>query len=589
MFEIIEDFSRDFLRRALQALVRHPAMVILGLATAGVFSGHIAGLGGEESFIWWLLMASLVGVSTLTLAALEGLGAIKRGARSGLTALFVLLACLYATWLHDSASIAEGWRYGMLVVALLAALSAAPLAARHSATPAEARFWRFNSRLAGRATLCVVYLGLLFIGLLLGLVATASLFGIMLDDKWVGHIFVWVFFGIGPWMLMAGYEEVVDVDRPISEVAVGRMAKLGAFLILPLISLYLLINYGYSLRVVFTDFAPSNVISPLVLGAGLLGFAGLYLVEPLRHRSDYELLSRIFQCFPVALLVVLPLSAWAVFERIDQYGWTEFRYVRLLVIACFGILCIHGGIRLMRRQTMNLSAIPLVVGAGFLLASMGPWGAIETARTSQIKRTKRLAAEAGALNPGATIDVSRLESASAEQKQELRRATDYLLDHHGEAALAHVAVEDGSGLRVALNRALSREDIPERTIHLNSAGEVPIDHRGTLLSFSHSRSHWSQSASSSRPRSTKITKITIDDEHVVFDGEEGRWRASMEELIALGEQEPPEGLIPVGLRSTPLLDEHDRRIGSLLVDRIRLVLEGRQGRVESIEGYILLE
>ncbi|MBA2662671.1 MAG: hypothetical protein H0U74_10280 [Bradymonadaceae bacterium] len=61
-----------------------------------------------------------------------------------------------------------------------------PVAASHSGVPTDERFWRFNARILARGLTCLVYAGLMYIGLALGLVAVDALLDTKLNDWYDG-------------------------------------------------------------------------------------------------------------------------------------------------------------------------------------------------------------------------------------------------------------------------------------------------------------------------------------------------------------------------------------------------------------------
>ena len=150
---------------------------------------------------------------------------------------------------------------------------------------------------------------------------------------------------------------------------VRRVAGLAAtFFAAPLAVGYTAILYAYAVRVAVTGEVPKNLLSPLVIGAGALWLLLAFLIEPIRGDADAErpgqerdeaestaakapaeapgstALTRLARWLP-QLSSPCSLGIWAVVVRIQQYGWTEFRYVRLAVLAALVVLAAAGTAR----------------------------------------------------------------------------------------------------------------------------------------------------------------------------------------------------------------------------------------------------
>jgi len=433
------------------------------------------------------------------------------------------------------------------------------------------------------------------------LLALDALFSGIVDERWYLHIGGWLFFVGGPWMVVAASRDIVDFDRPIDDAAITWIARIGSYLLVPLLALYLVITYAYAVRIVVTDFAPSNLVSPLVLGAGLLGFLGMYLVEPLRDGDDYGLLSRLFQFFPVALLAVLPLSVWAVVERVAQYGWTEFRYVRLLAIVLFALLCVYSGAQLIRRKAMALSVIPIVFGLGAMLASMGPWSMVDVSRASQLERMEAVLAEADIWQADDTVDIDGIYALDSDQQVEIGELTFYLRRHHGPETLVDWMPDD-------FDESLDGMLVMEQYRH----SWYPRDDDGSAVHYVelYSEAHWRLEAGgtmreiSYRQFEGRVSdeielgydnpsQLRISERDLTIFGEHPTWTVDIGELVQLAEearQTPQRSMtIPVELRTIDVLDVSGDTAGSILVEGFNSSFDAQgEMSVEWLDGYLLL-
>ena len=384
--------SRTLRAYALDARVAAtsaPVEVALGLLLAITLSAEVRSGAFKEDH-WVRLAASAVLAFPLVFSAsvLRARGVISSAARWAATA-GVLAACAAfgLLWL-DAERSAHGWRWFMLVDAaalVLGITSGIPWRGRD-----RRRSWAFVWRLAERLVGVALYSVALY-GILAGaFAAVVNLF----DLKQPQHLFTdlagAVFFGVAPWIFVGGIHRLIAPPDGVP-VAVGR---LGRWLYAPVLVIYLTILYAYALKVLATGELPKNLVSPLVIAAGMIGFVGAVLLEPVHGDDEHRGLSLLIRWMPALLLPLLPLAFWAVLERLGQYGWTEFRYLRVVILGVLSVLAVLGTVSLARRGPPLMSTIPAVLATALLLAAIGPWGALAVSKRDQTARLRAALAEA---------------------------------------------------------------------------------------------------------------------------------------------------------------------------------------------------
>jgi len=222
----------------------------------------------------------------------------------------------------------------------------------------------------------------LFAGLALALAAVDTLFELELEGEIYGHVFGWIHIVLVPWVVFGGLDDYVRPAEGPDAVA-SAVQRLTAFLVPPLLALYFLILYAYMVRIAFTGEIPKNLVSPMVLAAGALTALSLLLFDPQPGRAGFE---RALRLTPALLLPLAPLGAWALLIRIEQYGWTEFRALRLILLAAFTGLALGATVQLLRRRAFALHVLPVALAVIMLLSVIGPWGVLPLSRRSQQAR-----------------------------------------------------------------------------------------------------------------------------------------------------------------------------------------------------------
>jgi hypothetical protein len=234
------------------------------------------------------------------------------------------------------------------------------------------------------------------------------------------------------------------------------------------VMVYLTILYAYGVKVLATQELPKNLVSPLVLAAGLLGMAGAILLEPLHADHEQRGLSLLVRWVPALLLPLLPFAFLAILMRQGQYGWTEFRYLRLAGTVLLAVVAVLGTVWAARKKMPPLASVPGILALGLLLVSVGPWSAQAVSRRDQQRRLRTALREAGIRTPVRLVRpstettmttsydvdvVPRMPSSrrrtthavSAEQYEVIRGTVRYLADAHGSGAVAAVIRSRVSG------------------------------------------------------------------------------------------------------------------------------------------------
>ncbi len=482
-----------YLGDALRGVRRAPVEVIATLVVAATFSWALQSKAGDAAFRAWSEIAvacALLLVLAWTGTLLHAMGRWDAARRWAFTLGGALVVGIYAWTLADFRYEAEAWRAGLLLAAAVVWLVALPAFGGRGESGEErtVRMRRVDGRFVLRVIGAVLYGAALFAGLALALAAVDNLFELHFEGEIYGHVWGWIAFVLIPWIVLGGLEDYVrapaepgpaggpgasgETAGPAGAGSSGVASvawRIALWLVPPLLALYTLILYAYVVRILVTGEIPKNLVSPMVLAAGGLAALALLLFDPRPGRGG---LARGLRLAPALFLPLAPLGYWALLARIGQYGWTEFRVVRLVVLSALVALAIAAGIQLVRRRAFTLHAAPVVLAVAFLLSAVGPWSALAVSRRSQEGRLAGALAEVGsarqaappptaAATAGPTADSSRVVPAAA--YAQIRESARYLAGHFGPRALparlAGFAGEQSEGVDYAARLGL-RPDSP---------------------------------------------------------------------------------------------------------------------------------
>jgi hypothetical protein len=605
-----------YLGDASRAFERAPAEVTVAVVLAVALSYAIENV--NEAFSAWLEIAAgcvIIVAAAWTGTLLHALGRIAARRRWAITLGGVLAGAAYIVFVADFEQAAEGWRAAMVAAAAAVWITAVPSLAADwrpyhgsrasgrveegvadTAAPEDFQATDRMRTVTGRFLLRVIgaalYCTALFAGLALAIGAVNALFELNLDSSLYAHVFGWIALVLGPWIVVGGLPHYVDRDAPHAEVA-GVVQRMAAFLVPPLLALYYAILYAYAIRIALTGEVPKNLVSPLVFAAGVLAALGLLLFDP---RSREATAFRTLRAAPPLFLPLAALGVWTIMLRVSQYGWTEFRLLRLLLLCGMALLALGATIQVLRRHRLSLHVVPLSLAALLLVSAAGPWSVQAVARRSQQARLDRGLAAVG-------IDPAVPARPSSQRRQVPATAYDdvagsirYLTSHFGPGALPPaIAAVVGS-----------REDawVVTRRLGLEPAGrsdhmEPPLAARlpeGAVIMLDGMSLRRVAGRSGERPEPGAAMTVTQDSTRLLINEAGEQFTADLGRLLALLLETPMDA--PGGRRggrlgpTTARLDVHDatgRRRGTLIVLDIFILYEGGQYVMRSFDGILLLE
>ncbi|MGH7465003.1 MAG: DUF4153 domain-containing protein, partial [Longimicrobiales bacterium] len=413
-----------------------PVEVTLSVLLAITFSYMVS--SDAEPFREWLELAVIIvlaGAAACVATLLHALGAWSTRTRWLVTTGGAAAAAVYGVFMLDFQLAAEAWRAAALIAAgVLLVLASPALAGRAGATE---RFRLVAGRLLVRSLAVLLYATALYAGLALALGAVNTLFELHLDGRIYAHALGWVFFVLVSWVVAGGltdYVRAAESPGPVAE-AVHRMS---AFLVTPLLAIYYAILYAYAVRIAITGELPKNLVSPLVIAAGLIAGTALVLFDrPADDRGS-------FRSLRIAAPLFVPLSVlglWALGMRLGQYGWTEFRGLRTVLLCTLGVLAVAMTMAV-RRRSLHLHLFPLVLAVVTALSVVGPWSVIAGSRRSQQARLAAAMSDAGIDGNASAVRDTLIAN---EPFEEISETTRYLLSHFGPGALPPLFAQHAEG------------------------------------------------------------------------------------------------------------------------------------------------
>jgi hypothetical protein len=292
----------------------------------------------------------------------------------------------------------------------------------------EDDFWEFNKNLFINLFLTVVFTGVLTGGVELALLAIKELFNCHFSDK--------VFFETFATLAILGSTSIFllfsDTGLPYLEkkrVYPIILKFFTQFILIPLLLLYLLILYFYSVKITWNWELPRGWVSYLVLAYSIVGILALLLVHPLKSEKVKSWVMVFNSVYYYTLIPLLILLFTAIFTRVLQYGYTEARYFVLLLALWLTTVVLY----FVLNRKASIKFIPVSLFSFGLIALVFPYfNAFSVSKRSQEKELKALLSQNHMLVNG-KIDFTKpiLDSVKYEVESKLR----FLSQRHDVAYL----------------------------------------------------------------------------------------------------------------------------------------------------------
>ncbi len=297
-----------------------------------------------------------------------------------LYAVGLVLLVLYRLFLINELEQIETTRYILFNLGLHLLASFAPFVGSSNISA----FWQYNEALFIRFLTATLYSVVLYIGIAGALLAIDNLFSVTIKGELYGTVWYLIagIFNTAFFLVDVPHTATINEQKPYPK----GLKLFTQFVLLPLVSLYLLILYGYLTKIIVTWNLPLGWVSYLIIAFSVCGIFALLLIYPIRNNDENRWIKTFSKAFYIAIVPLIGLLFVAIFYRVHQYGVTELRYYVLLL--AFWLLGM--AIYFLTSKTYTIKVIPVSLALLCFSSSFGPWGAFSVARNSQINTLEQL-------------------------------------------------------------------------------------------------------------------------------------------------------------------------------------------------------
>lgn len=408
----------------IAAIKRFPLTVLCALAGAGIliYLTHTEMRGERDAFYFTLgkiLMCCELGLplffGSVLLSEMRKHSAMQKWVLQ-LIALALITGYYFTVGNMDEMNIVRIARYILYVIAVHLFVSFAPFLVFGQLNG----FWQYNKTLFLRFLLAALYTGVLYGGISLALWSIDELLKITINYK--KYLYTWYFLAcvFNTLFFLAGVPSKIEEMEFDSSYLKG-LKVFTQYVLLPLVTLYLLILYAYIAKILIQWKLPKGLVSYLVIGYSIAGILSLLLIYPIRHNEENKWIKIFSKWFYLALFPLIIMLCISIFNRITEYGITENRYfILVLAFWLFGIATYF-----LNGARENIKLIPISLFALALLTSFGPWGAFSVSERSQKNHLEEILVKNKILVNG-KIDSKNQHPVTSEESSEIWSVIDYL-------------------------------------------------------------------------------------------------------------------------------------------------------------------
>lgn len=403
-------------QQASETLLRFPWVLLsaLALTVTGILS--LESTVNEDAY-FRLMMPFTLGIGLFyALVSYQ-----ERYAQTGRYAQFLPLAVLaflvlFYLVLPQKLTFIQYTRFAVLFIAFHLLISYAPFLWHKEING----FWQYNQELFLRILLSALYSFVLFAGLGIALASIDILLEVKIPPKRYGQLWMLITGLFNTWFFLAGVPE--QVEKLENEGMYPRGLKIFTqYVLLPLVSLYMLILYVYTGKILITWNLPKGWVSYLVIAFSVSGILSLLLIHPIRNESGNQWIRIYSRTFYFIMLPVIALLFVAIGRRVADYGITELRYYVLLIASWLTFISVY----FLTSKVQNIKIIPFSLSILLLLSCFGPWSAFSVSEGSQYGRLKTI------LQKNQLLDDGKISQNIAEgkkiEREDLNQLNDILL------------------------------------------------------------------------------------------------------------------------------------------------------------------
>jgi MFS family permease len=380
----------------------------------------------------------------------------------GAHALIAAALILFYIWLPDIFFEARKFYIILTALWIIAAvlfISIAPFCTKSWKEQIPA-FWEYNKTLVFSVLLTGIWTGVFYAGLAIALQVIGVLFQIDIPGERYAELSI-VLNGIfATTFLLSRIPKKITEKKEASPYP-KELRLFAQYVLLSLTTVYFLILYAYSIRILGRWEWPEGDLVYMIIGFSSLGILTYLALFPLRPTVAW-----IKKTGNVFFLVLIPQTVMlfiALGFRVSEYGITENRYF----VFIGGLWLLGMAIYFLGSKRKDIRVIPVSLIIIAICSSFGPWGARAISKNNQLHRLETILVQNEMLTDGSITESTK--ELSFEDEKEISGIVRYLNEFHGYKALQKWTDVDIQQLELELstdhsNNSYERRKLTEKII-----------------------------------------------------------------------------------------------------------------------------
>lgn len=249
-------------------------------------------------------------------------------------------------------------------------------------------FWHYNRILFTRILLTAIFIATVYLGLAAALGAISQLFGITIKSDVYFDLWAICFGPVSVIFFCAGVPKDLKELETTDEYS-NILRIFVQFVLIPLVLIYVIIMYAYFGKIVIEANLPKGFLTYFIHAMLVLGLYAYLLIYPFQFVSNSKLIRLYTKFFFFVLIPVIAMQLVGIITRINQYGFTEERYLVLVTALCVVSMIVY--FVFLRKK--NLIFIPIIIFVYTLISAIGPLSATNIAIWSRKSRIEKMVTE----------------------------------------------------------------------------------------------------------------------------------------------------------------------------------------------------
>ena len=293
------------------------------------------------------------------------------------------------------------------------------------------KWWNYLLKTIYLIIISGFFSAVIMVGLSLAVISLDKLFLVKIDNDVYQYLAVFSFVIFAPTYFLSQIQSKSN-EKGTETINYPYILKiLGLYILLPLISIYTIILYGYLIKIVINWELPNGWVSWLVSILAVSIFVTIIIIHPLYEKKDNKIANYFTRYLPLLLIPLLILMFIGIIRRFSDYGITLNRLLIIILNIWFFAVAIY----LIISKSHNPKVILISFSFVSLLSAIGPWSPIYITENKLKNEFQSLLKE---INWNNSINYVNNNSLSLIKQYRIKDLAYYLQNNYGKNSIHYL-------------------------------------------------------------------------------------------------------------------------------------------------------